>query len=48
MQTEAPAGMQAQVPSNEFTFGPQQFSPDFMQAMRDPVLHFPSAFAHQY
>ncbi len=37
------------VPSTtEFTFGVQQFSPDFLQAMRDPVIHFPSAFAHQY
>ncbi|RPD78524.1 hypothetical protein L226DRAFT_503037 [Lentinus tigrinus ALCF2SS1-7] len=47
-QTEPQITPDMQVASNEFTFGPQQFSPDFMQAMRDPVLHFPSAFAHQY
>ena len=38
----------AGLPSQAFTFGTQHFSPDFLQAMRDPVLHFPSVFAHQY
>ncbi len=48
-QTGSQVAVGMQVPStNEFTFGVQQFSPDFLQAMRDPVIHFPSAFAHQY
>ncbi|KAH9944687.1 fungal-specific transcription factor domain-containing protein [Amylocystis lapponica] len=34
----------AGVPSQEFTFDARQFSPDFMQGIRDPVLHFPSIF----
>ncbi|KAI0818484.1 fungal-specific transcription factor domain-containing protein [Trametes gibbosa] len=36
------------VPQGEFTFGQQHFSPEFLQAMRDPMLHFPSVFAHMY
>lgn len=35
------------LPSQNFTFATQHFSPEFLQAMRDPVIHFPSAFAHQ-
>ncbi|CCM05010.1 uncharacterized protein FIBRA_07209 [Fibroporia radiculosa] len=31
------------MPSQSFTFGERHYSPDFLQAMRDPVLHFPSA-----
>lgn len=34
------------VPSQPFTFGTQHFSQDFLQGMRDPVIHFPSVFAH--
>ena len=40
-------GMHA-LPSQDFTFGTQHFSPDFLQGMRNPVIHFPSAFAHHY
>ncbi|TFK83713.1 hypothetical protein K466DRAFT_665640 [Polyporus arcularius HHB13444] len=48
-QTVPQVAIGMSVPSTtEFTFGVQQFSPDFLQAMRDPVIHFPSAFAHQY
>ncbi|KAI0633886.1 fungal-specific transcription factor domain-containing protein [Trametes polyzona] len=36
------------VPQGEFTFGQQHFSPEFLQAMRDPMLHFPSAFGRMY
>ena len=35
------------LPSQEFTFNTQHFSPEFLQAMRDPAVHFPSVFAHQ-
>ncbi|KAI0656534.1 fungal-specific transcription factor domain-containing protein [Cubamyces menziesii] len=42
------AGMVSGLPSQEFTFDQQHFSPEFLQAMRDPMLHFPSVFAHQY
>ncbi|KAH9894837.1 fungal-specific transcription factor domain-containing protein [Cubamyces lactineus] len=42
------AGMAPGLPSQEFTFDQQHFSPEFLQAMRDPMLHFPSVFAHQY
>ncbi|KAI0915794.1 hypothetical protein AcV5_003616 [Taiwanofungus camphoratus] len=35
-----------QMPSQPFTFSQQQFSPDFVQGMRDPVLHFPSPSSH--
>ncbi len=34
------------LPSQDFTFTTQHFSPAVLQAMRDPVIHFPSAFAH--
>ncbi|KAI1791308.1 fungal-specific transcription factor domain-containing protein [Ganoderma leucocontextum] len=37
----------AGLPSQDFTFTTQHFSPEFLQAMRDPVIHFPSVFAHQ-
>ncbi|TBU44710.1 fungal-specific transcription factor domain-containing protein [Dichomitus squalens] len=37
----------AGLPSQEFTFTTQHFTPEFLQAMRDPMLHFPSVFAHQ-
>ncbi|RDX48083.1 hypothetical protein OH76DRAFT_1472701 [Lentinus brumalis] len=48
-QTVPQVAIGMSVPSTtEFTFDVQQFSPDFLQAMRDPVIHFPSAFAHQY
>ncbi|KAI0697737.1 fungal-specific transcription factor domain-containing protein [Cerioporus squamosus] len=48
-ESQVPVPVEMQVPSaDEFTFSPQQFSPDFLQAMRDPVIHFPSAFVHQY
>ncbi|KZT04585.1 uncharacterized protein LAESUDRAFT_715402 [Laetiporus sulphureus 93-53] len=32
------------IPSQSFTFGQQHLSPDFLHGIRDPVLHFPSAF----
>nr|VWO96875.1 Fungal_trans domain-containing protein [Ganoderma boninense] len=35
------------MPSQDFTFTTQQFSSEFLQAMRDPMIHFPSAFANQ-
>ncbi|KAI0644458.1 fungal-specific transcription factor domain-containing protein [Trametes meyenii] len=38
----------AALPSQEFTFGQEHFSTEFLQAMRNPMLQFPSAFAHQY
>ncbi|KAI0766865.1 fungal-specific transcription factor domain-containing protein [Trametes elegans] len=41
------AGVPASLPSQDFTFGQQHFSPEFLQAMRDPMIHFPSVFAHQ-
>ncbi|EIW62469.1 uncharacterized protein TRAVEDRAFT_160349 [Trametes versicolor FP-101664 SS1] len=36
------------MPQGDFTFDQQHFSPEFLQAMRDPMLHFPSAFSHIY
>lgn len=36
------------MPQGDFTFDQQHFSPEFLQAMRDPMLHFPSAFSHMY
>lgn len=30
------------VPSQSFTFTPEQLSQDFLQGIRDPVLHFPA------
>ena len=45
--TGAGAGLPP-MPAQDFTFDAQQLSPDFLQAMRNPVLHFPSAFAHQF
>ena len=44
--SSGPAGATG-MPSQDFTFTTQHFSPEFLQAMRDPVIHFPSAFAHQ-
>ncbi|KAL7281031.1 hypothetical protein ACG7TL_004333 [Trametes sanguinea] len=41
------AGVAQRLPSQEFTFGQEHFTPEFLQAMRDPVLHFPSVFAPQ-
>ncbi|KAL6307843.1 hypothetical protein BKA93DRAFT_822824 [Sparassis latifolia] len=35
------------MPSQPFTFGQQQFAPEFMQAIRDPILHFPTAYPAQ-
>ncbi|KAI0666677.1 fungal-specific transcription factor domain-containing protein [Trametes maxima] len=45
---QQPGGQGAGLPSQEFTFGQEHFSIEFLQAMRNPMLHFPSAFAHQY
>ncbi|KAI0351048.1 hypothetical protein OH77DRAFT_1593133 [Trametes cingulata] len=42
------ASLSHTLPSQDFTFGQQHFSPEFLQAMRDPIIHFPSVFAHQY
>ncbi|KAI8994086.1 fungal-specific transcription factor domain-containing protein [Trametes punicea] len=42
------AGVPSALPNQNFTFSQEHFSPQFLQAMRDPMLHFPSAFAHQY
>ncbi|KAI0373611.1 hypothetical protein BV20DRAFT_937410 [Pilatotrama ljubarskyi] len=41
-------GLPHGLPSQDFTFNQQHFSPEFLQAMRDPIIHFPSVFAHQY
>ncbi|KAI9059123.1 hypothetical protein FKP32DRAFT_1580451 [Trametes sanguinea] len=41
------AGVAQGLPNQDFTFGQEHFTPEFLQAMRDPVLHFPSVFAHQ-
>ncbi|CDO77633.1 hypothetical protein BN946_scf184946.g27 [Trametes cinnabarina] len=40
-------GVAPTLPNQEFTFGHEHFSSEFLQAMRDPVLHFPSVFLHQ-
>lgn len=44
----APMNTGLDVPQSEFTFGQQHFSPEFLQAMRFPMLHFPSVFTHMY
>ena len=42
------AGPSGEMAAHDFNFSQQHFSHEFLQAMRDPVLHFPSTFAHQY
>ncbi|TFY63720.1 hypothetical protein EVJ58_g3080 [Rhodofomes roseus] len=39
-----PTSQPLTMPSQSFTFTQEQFSQDFLQGMRDPVLHFPSAY----
>lgn len=36
---------QTTIPSQEFTFNQLHFSPTFVESIRDPILHFPSAFS---
>lgn len=41
-QQYAPATYPLMMPSQPFTFNQEYFSQDFLQGIRDPVLHFPA------